>query len=45
MFGRLTTEQLDGLRALFPYMPPRDARYFAERYVLPPRPRHSRSEE
>lgn len=35
MFDRLTPDELDRLKELFPYMPPVAARYFAERFIIP----------
>jgi hypothetical protein len=35
MFDRLTADELDRLKDLFPYMPPLAARHFAERFIIP----------
>lgn len=37
LFDRLTPGELDRLRKLFPFMPPRAARHFAARFVIPAR--------
>lgn len=35
LFGRLTPSEINGLRLLVPYMPPRAARHFAEHVFAP----------
>lgn len=37
MFDRLAPAEIESLMALFPYMPPRAARHFAERFIIPAR--------
>lgn len=37
MFDRLTPAEIESLMTLFPYMPPRAARHFAERFIIPTR--------
>jgi hypothetical protein len=37
MFDRLDADALQQLHDLFPYLPPRAARYFAERFIIPHR--------